>query len=145
MMKRTRQILVGFLSVLGICLTPCQAEVVVVMGAKSGVDRMTQDQVVHVFMGRYRKLDSGLMAVPLDLPVDNELRAEFYRKLVDKNLSEINAYWTRLNFSGKTSPPGVAPNADRLIEWLSSNHGGIGYIDAKQVDARVRVVFRWRD
>lgn len=145
MMKATRLLLIGFLSVMPFTATPCGAEVVVVMGAKSGVERLSHDQVVNVFMGRYRKLDSGLTAVPLDLPIDSDLRSEFYRKLVDKTLAEINSYWTRLNFSGKTTAPGLAPSAERLIEWLASNPAGIGYLDAKQVDHRVRVVLRLPD
>ena len=121
------------------------AEVVVVMSAKAGVEKLTQEQVINIFLGRYRKLDSGQGALPIDQPGESELRAEFYRKLVGKNISEINTYWTQLILSGKTTPPLATQSPEKVLEVLSTVPGAIGYIDPKQVDARVRVVFRFKD
>lgn len=116
------------------------AEPVVVVNAASAVNQLSQDEVVNIFLGRYRRLPSGETARPIDQPESSALRAEFYRKLVNKDLNEINAYWARLIFSGRTSPPVQTGNAAEVIALLNGSAGSIAYIDRSQVDKRFRVV-----
>ena len=115
-------------------------ELVVVVNAGSGVTHLNRADVVNLFMGRYRELPSGVTARPIDQPATREGRALFYRKLVGKELDEINAYWARLYFSGKTSPPRQAQRYNEVIEWVASHEGGLGYIDSDDVDGRLKVV-----
>lgn len=123
-----------------LALGSARAEVVVVVDAAAGIERLTPDQVINIYLGRHRKLPSGIAALPVDQPAADNLRAEFYRKLVDKDLNEINAYWARLHFSGKTSPPAQAATTAEVLKHVLGKPGGIGYIDRSQADARVRIV-----
>jgi hypothetical protein len=116
------------------------ADLVVVVNANSGVDKLSRDEVVNIFLGRYRQLPSGIAALPVDQPPTDPAKARFYDLLVNKDLTEINAYWARLIFSGKTSPPLQATNAAEVMDWLARRKGAIGYIDRLQVDARLRIV-----
>jgi hypothetical protein len=133
-----RLILLIAASLLGAGLS--RAEVVVVVNAAAGIERLTPDQVINIYLGRHRKLPNGIAALPVDQPAADSLRAEFYRKLVDKDLNEINAYWARLHFSGKTAPPAQATTAAEVLQHVLGKPGGIGYIDKSQADARVRIV-----
>lgn len=116
-------------------------DLVVVVNASSGVDRLSREQVVNIFLGRYRQYPSGLVALPIDQPDDGPLKAEFYRLLVDKDLAQINAYWARLIFSGRTRPPHNARNSNELLRILTSNVGAITYMNRSQVDNRAAIVF----
>lgn len=116
------------------------ADAVVVMTTQSAVERLSPSDVTDIFLGRYRKLPSGESAVPIDQPAGSSLKAEFYRQLVGKEPSEINAYWARLYFSGKTSPPVQAASSAEVISLLARTPGGIAYIERKQVDVRFRIV-----
>lgn len=139
MMKLSKQLSV--MAILGIlCCADALADVVVVVDAKSGVERLTQDEVINIFLGRHRKLPTGIAALPIDQPLAGGLRAEFYRKLTDKDLAEINAYWARLYFSGKTRPPLQANSTSEVISHVVGTPGGIGYLERNQADARVKVV-----
>ncbi len=80
--------------------TVARADLVVVVNARSNVDALTRDQVTNIFLGRYRLLPSGMTAMPIDQPAGQTEKARFYRLLVNKDLSEIDAYWARLVFSG---------------------------------------------
>ena len=123
--------------------TGVRAEPVVVVNAASAIQRLSQDQVINIFLGRYRRLPNGETAIPIDQPDSGTLRAEFYRKLVNKDLSEINAYWARLIFSGRTSPPVQAAQPAEVIELLMTNPGGMAYVDRSQVDRRLRIVLEF--
>ena len=116
------------------------ADVVVVTSAQSAVEHLTPNDVTDIFLGRYRKLASGISAIPIDQPTSSSLKADFYRQLVNKELPEINAYWARLYFSGKTSPPVQATSNAEVIRLLASTPGAIAYIERKQLDPRFKIV-----
>ena len=139
-MKFLRLLLI-LLSLAAAC--PAWADIVVVTPVQSGVERLSQDEVTDIFLGRYRKLPSGLSAVPIDQPASGGLKAEFYRQLVNKGLAEINAYWARLFFSGKTSPPLQANSSAEVLTLLANTPGAIAYVDRKQVDGRFKIVLEF--
>lgn len=120
------------------------AEPVVVVNARSGVSQLSRDEVINIFLGRYRRFPGGAVATPIDQPDSNPLRAEFYRKLVNKDLNQISAYWSRLIFSGKTLPPRQAANAAEVLQLLGADPGGIAYIERNLVDSRFRIVLELR-
>lgn len=121
------------------------ADLVLVASPQSGIERLTQDDVINIYLGRYRRLASGMVAEPVDLPADAELRARFYRRLVNKSLAEINAYWARLVFSGKTRPPQVVEGVENVLRLVAAQPGALAYLERTQVDGRVRIVFELGD
>jgi hypothetical protein len=119
------------------------AEPVVVVNAASTTQQLSQDEVINIFLGRYRSLPNGGSAIPIDQPESTLLRADFYRRLVNKELNEINAYWSRLIFSGRTLPPLQASSASDVIRLLVANPGGVAYVERSQVDKRFRIVMEF--
>jgi hypothetical protein len=77
----------------------------VVVNPAGGIDQLTRSQVIDIVLGRYRKLPSGAIAIPIDLRVDTAERKEFYLILVGKDLQQMSFYWARLVFSGQAAPP----------------------------------------
>lgn len=118
-----------------------QAELVVVANPHSGIDWLAEDDVINIFLGRYRRLASGIAAEPVDIVDDSTLRARFYRRLVNKSLPEINAYWARLVFSGKTRPPHRVGSSEEALRFVASQSGGLAYVERAKVDRRVKIVF----
>lgn len=118
------------------------ADWVLVANPQSGLKALSHDEVVNIYLGRYRYLASGLTAEPIDQAIDAPIRAHFYRHLVDKSVGEINAYWSRLTFSGKTKPPRVAHNSEQALQLVARSPGALAYVERSKVDARVVVVFQ---
>jgi hypothetical protein len=117
------------------------AELVVIVNAGRNVERVSRDEVVNIFMGRYRKLADGNAALPLEVRGEAVERRRFYGVLLDKSLAEINAYWARLVFSGRTSPPVAVVNAGEVLEGVARDPAMIGYLDSSLLDSRVKVVY----
>lgn len=124
-------------------MQPAMADVVVVSNPKSGVERLSQQEVVFLFMGRWHQLPSGIEAQTLDQAVDSPQRTEFYRRLVNKDPAQIRAYWSRLTFSGGTRPPRTTESSEEMIRLIAATPGAIGYLERSQVDARLRVVYEF--
>lgn len=134
-----------FLCLLAALVSNAHAELVLVANPHSGIERLTQDEVINIYLGRYRRLASGVVAEPIDQPVDVEARTRFYRRLVNKSLAEINAYWARLVFSGKTRPPQVVESVDSMLRLVATQPGALAYVERAQADARVKIVFELGD
>jgi ABC-type phosphate transport system substrate-binding protein len=114
--------------------------IVVIVNPASGVDKLTRDEVIDIFLGRYRKLPSGRVALPIDVNETGSERAQFYQLLVKKSPAEMSSYWARLVFSGQTSPPFQVPDAQTAIDLVQSNPNAIAYIDRAAVTPKVKVV-----
>ena len=119
------------------------ADLVVVANPKSGIERMTKEEVIFVFLGRWRQLPSGLPAKPVDSPVDSSEHDAFYRQLVNKDSADIKAYWSRLMFSGSTRPPISTQSREEQIKVLASTPGAIGYMERSATDSRIKIVFEF--
>lgn len=116
---------------------------VVVVSAQQRIERLSQEDVTNIFLGRFRTLPSGLPAAPIDQPANSPLRAAFYQQLVNKDIASINAYWSRLHFSGKATPPRQTNSDGEVLRQLLSQPGAIAYVERRQVDARLRIVFEF--
>ena len=119
---------------------PARADPVLIVHPASGVDRLEVEQIINIYMGRLRQFPQGGAAIPLDLPGDHPGKARFYELLLGKNLAEVNAYWARLVFSGRTQPPRELLSEEEVLEQVARNRRAIGYVDRSKVDKRVRIV-----
>lgn len=134
--------LASFLLTATLGLSPAAAaEPVVIVHPESGVQSLTRDDVINIFMGRQKRLPSGIAALPVEQAHPTATRARFYQLLVKKDLPDINAYWARLLYSGQAQPPRQADSAEEVLELVAMNRGAIGVLDGARVDRRVRVVF----
>jgi ABC-type phosphate transport system substrate-binding protein len=127
-------------TVILLAAAPARADLVVVTNLDNGIERLSRNDVINIFMGRLQELPSGAMAFPIDVATRKET---FYRQLVNKTLAEINSYWARLVFSGRASPPRQLDSSDEVMQTIRANHGALGYLDDSEVDDRVRIVYRF--
>ncbi len=111
-----------------------QAELVVVVNAKSGAASMTPDQVANVFLGK----DTSL--APVDLPESSPERAQFYQKVAGKDAAQVKAIWARLIFTGKSQPPKEVGSSADAVKQVAGNEKGIAYVEKSAVDASVKPV-----
>jgi len=144
---KIRLVLRRLLTLLGFFLVlsgEAAADLVVVVNARSGVAAMTRNEIVNIFFGRYRQFFNGLEAQPVDLVDSHPDRARFYAALVGKELAEVNAYWSRLVFSGRAQPPLKLNSSEEVLKYVAAQPGGIGFVELAKADARVRVVFEFK-
>jgi ABC-type phosphate transport system substrate-binding protein len=114
---------------------PAMADVVVVVNPKAAEASMTKDQVAQFFLGK-----SSAMS-PIDQPESNPARAEFYKKVTDKDASQVKALWSKLVFTGKATMPKEAADSAAVKKMVASDPKAIGYIEKSAVDASVKVIY----
>ena len=130
---------------------PVGAEVVVIVHPESSVQALTPRQVSNLYLGRSpiigrQEREATLPTAVFEHPADSPLREAFIRSLNGMTLSQLNAYWARLRFSGEVLPPVALTSNGAVIDAVRRDRNAIGYVDAKAVGgASVKVVLRLKD
>ena len=129
-MNKYRKFLLA--AALGVAFAPLAQAQVVVVNAGDGTAELSKDKVAAIFSGKDKSLK----------PVDNAaLRNTFYPNVVGKSSDQIKAYWAKLEFTGKGKAPHEESNGSAVANYVASNPGSIGYVEAGDVGAGVKKVY----
>ncbi|MGX5173407.1 phosphate ABC transporter substrate-binding protein [Aliikangiella sp. IMCC44653] len=118
------------------------AEVAVIVHP-SNANNLSADDIKRIFLGKMKKYPNGSSVLPVNQDSSSAARDEFNDKVLGKSASQVKAYWSKLVFSGKGSPPKEASNQDEVIQLVKDNQSVIGYVDASKVDPGVKVVAKF--
>jgi ABC-type phosphate transport system substrate-binding protein len=136
--NRIGLILVGM--ALSLSAGGARADVVVVVSAKSPVAALSKNQIVDIFLGKSNRFPDGRPVVPIDLVEGSAVRDEFYREFADKSPAQIKAYWSKIIFTGRGTPPLEVDNGLAMKKRIIAHPNDIGYIDRDMVDGSVKVL-----
>jgi ABC-type phosphate transport system substrate-binding protein len=125
---------------LALPFTGLKADIVVIVNKENSSTSLTTEQLVDIYMGRQRYFPNGDLALRIDQDPNSEIRSDFYQKLINKSIAEVNAYWARLLFTGQATPPNVLENTQSILKAVRDNPGAVAYIDSKDVDDTVKVI-----
>ncbi len=123
-------------------LSHASEEILVIVNKDNQITELSQRELIDLYMGRSQQFPNGRYVIRIDQLPDSKIREAFYRSLVDKSVTQVNAYWARLLFTGRASPPVVVTDDKLVIKTVSENRNTIGYITADQLDNSVKVIMR---
>ena len=92
---------------------PGQAGIAVVANPSSGASSITPGDAERIFLGKDKNLAGAGAVVAMDQAEGSKARAEFLQKVLNKNESQLKAYWSQLIFTGKGTPPAAVATARR--------------------------------
>jgi hypothetical protein len=119
---------------------PARADFYVVVHASNPQRSLTQKEAVDLFMGRNRAFANGDFALIFDLPRDNPHRAAFYQALTGMSVAQVNSYWSRLMFSGQSTPPQALPDETAMVGILKRNPSALGWLSKEPTEPGLRTV-----
>ncbi|MCG7994590.1 MAG: hypothetical protein JAZ19_04870 [Candidatus Thiodiazotropha taylori] len=131
------------LLLLGVTAEALASEIVVIVNRANSTDSMTRQQVLDLYMGRKHEYPNGGSALTIDQSPDSEIRASFYRELVNKSIAQVNAYWARLLFTGRASPPRTMADNQSVVKIVRDNRDAIGYVESSSLDDTVKMVYKF--
>lgn len=118
------------------------AQAGVVLVGNPSAQAITASQASKLYLGKLKSLPSGAKATLIELQNGDPLRIEFHDKVTGKTESQVEAYWSRMMFTGKARPPIRLENTKQVKEEISYNPNAIGYIDEADVDSTVKVLLK---
>ncbi|MBQ4797945.1 phosphate ABC transporter substrate-binding protein [Pseudoalteromonas sp. MMG006] len=125
-------------SALSICSFSAFAEVAVIVnpGNSNAIDA---DTIKKVYLGKAKSFANGNKVTPVTQN-GTAVADEFNTKVVGKSSSQLNAYWSKLVFTGKGTPPEKLDTDQAVVDFVAANGDSIGYIDSSKVTDKVKVV-----
>lgn len=93
----------------------------------------SKDQLADLYLGK------NFDFKPLDLS-DSAMREQFYKKLANREPSQVKAAWARIVFTGKGLAPIQQPDATAVKKAVASDPKAVGYVDKSTVDNSVKVI-----
>jgi len=129
-------------SLLAILAGTAQAEIAVIVNP-ANADTITKEDISSLYLAKTKSFPGGKNAIPLDRPEGSATRVEFISKVIEKDETQMKAYWSRLIFTGKGVPPKVVETDAEIKEMVARNPDTIGFIDAAGADATVKVVAKF--
>ncbi|NEX63003.1 hypothetical protein G3574_18120 [Noviherbaspirillum sp. 17J57-3] len=122
-------LLVGIFSAI-----PASADIVIIVNPANPATRMFSTQAAQFFLG------TSTMFTPIEHLEEAPIRAEFCKKVLDKDPSQVKAGWSKLVFSGRGKAPQEMKTAAEIKKAVNQNPNAISYIDKSEVDDSVKVV-----
>lgn len=118
------------------------AEVAVIVHP-SNANALDEAAVSKIFLGREKSFADGKSVVPLSLAESSPASTAFNDAVLKKSSSQLKAYWSKLVFTGKGTPPKEIATDEEMIKLVATNPSLIGYVDASKVDASVKVAMKF--
>lgn len=118
---------------------------VVVVNKNNPIERLSKDQLTDLFMGKYVAFPNGVKAIPLDMSNSSQLKQQFYKLLVGLPLARVNAYWSRIKFTGRARPPQIVNDEQALASFIQSQKRAIGYLPKSKVTKNLKVVYQFSE
>jgi len=130
-----KQVLKASVAALALALAlPAMAEVVVIVNPKAAESTLSKDQVSQVFLGKSSAL------TPVDQAEGAAIRSEFYKKVTDREPSQVKSLWSKLVFTGKATMPKEFGDSAAVKKAVAADPKLIGYIEKSALDSSVKAV-----
>lgn len=141
MVAYRRYVVLSIVTLLSLPAMPTHAEVAVIIHP-SNTAAVSDTDIKNFYLGRQKTFSSGDTAVLLSLSEGEASRSEFNNKVLSKTDAQLKAFWSKVLFTGKGTPPKDVSQAE-LLKLVASNPNMIGFVDAAAVTADVKVVAKY--
>jgi len=118
-----------------------QEPLAVVVHKNNPVEELSRSELIDLFMGKYVAFPNDVKAMPVELNGDHKIKVEFYQNLVGMTLSRVNAYWSRLHFTGRKRAAVFKLSESDIINFIMANEQAIGYMPQSLITDDLKVVY----
>ncbi|MCG9758626.1 MULTISPECIES: phosphate ABC transporter substrate-binding protein [Pseudoalteromonas] len=116
----------------------CLAVDVIVNPANTST--LDENEIKQIFIGKSKSFSDGSKALPITQADGSAVTDEFNEKVLNKSSSQLKAYWSKLVFTGKGTPPKEAADDAEVLKLVASNPNLIGFVSSGAADGSVKVV-----
>lgn len=112
----------------------------VIVNKSNPVAVLAQNELRPLFQTTKKAWGSGEDALPINLPEDNPLRADFDQAVLGLDPERVARYWTDRKVRGGARPPVRVPTTSAVLKTVATKPGAVGYVRMSEVNNSVKVV-----
>lgn len=88
----------------------------------------SKEDIKSIFLGKIGRFPNGKEAVPVTISdKDNEFDT-FTKGVLSKSKKQYKAYWSKMMFTGKGTPPKQISNTKEMLDLVANNPNLIGVL-----------------
>lgn len=122
-------------------IAPIHAEVAIIVHP-SNQQNLSETDIKNLFSGKQKSFPDGNAAIVLTLPEGDSYLTDFNSKVLGKSDSQMKAYWSKVMFTGKGTPPKEV-SQEEMLKLVAENPSTIGIIDAGKASGAVRILGKY--
>lgn len=105
------------------------AEVEVIVHPSNGA-ALDKDSIQRIYLGKTRAFPGGGEAVAISMEEGSAAEGDFTKNVLGKSPKQLKAYWAKMVFTGKGTPPRQIDSAAEMVNLISANPNLIGFVPA---------------
>ena len=106
----------------------------------SNANAIDAGEIKKIFTGKTKSFADGSKALPITQADGNPVTDEFNQNVLSKSSSQLKAYWSKLVFTGKGTPPKEAANDAEVVSLVANNPNLIGFVTQGSADGSVKII-----
>jgi ABC-type phosphate transport system substrate-binding protein len=100
----------------------------VIVNAANPVATLPAGDVAKLFLKKTVAWPGGSVVLPVDLREDSDVRREFSKDVLGKDVATVKGYWQERIFTGRGVPPIEKESEAEALAFVASNRDAIGYV-----------------
>lgn len=134
-----KKIFIYLLIIMLLSSTAAFADILIISNKDVPDSALSRKEVQEIFLGKRVQWsdNSKIRFVTVKNP---DIHKAFLKQYLKKSNSKWKAYWKRMVFTGRGTPPKQFKTTQELLDYVSKTDGAVGYIDSETTAVNVNVV-----
>jgi len=104
---------------------------------------ISKTQLKAIFLKKLTIIDDKKI-IPINLEPKDKLRVNFEKRVLKMNFGRLKSYWTKQHYLGHR-PPLSMKSQESIIAFIKRVDGAIGYIERKNLDEDLKIIYKWEE
>jgi len=107
------------------------------------ITHLSTNQIKAIYLKKLTMIN-GQVIIPINLDARDQLRQKFSQNLLHMSFERLKSYWTQEHYLGHR-PPLSLKSQESVKKFIKNVDGSIGYINMKNIDKNITILYRWED
>lgn len=107
------------------------------------IAHFSKNQIKAIYLKKLTMIN-GQTIIPINLDVRNPLRQKFNKNFLHMSFDRLKSYWTQEHYLGRR-PPLSLKSQESIKKFIKNVNGSIGYINMKNIDKNITILYKWKD
>jgi ABC-type phosphate transport system substrate-binding protein len=116
-------------------------DIVVIANKSIDIKDISMKDIKNIYL-KNKKDIQGIKLTPID---NKNIKNSFDKKVLNKTQLQVNSYWAKMIFSGKSQPPVLLENDSLVVQRVLNNKNIIGYIKKDNIDSNIQTLLNIKE
>ncbi len=134
------RILLTIVSVLALSIQSNAQTVVIIVNSENPVLDISSADLRNIFIADKSVWENGNSIQLVDWKIDNNIREQFYDKILRKSVAVVRRGWIQKIVVGNIFPPSVLSSEEEIVNYVATHRGAIAYVGKKAMPLTVKTI-----